>query len=380
MPANRPSLVRPLILLLFAILVCGTVWVVGVIALGTPSRAVEEIGPPAPGLDPFQSSLLAVYLLARQDALDTPAGLPGESLEVEITPGQSASAVFADLEAAGVVADPILLRAYMRYLGLDRTIEAGAYTLRGDMTLRQIAETLQSARPPAVVLTIPEGWRREEIAGALADSGLAVAPEDFLAATESHPTTYTFAALLPDPATVEGFLFPDTYHLDPDATASDIMLTMLDNFEARVGPDLRAAFESHGLNLVEAVTLASIVEREAVHPDERPLIASVFFNRLAAGMRLEADPTVQYAVGRQPDGGWWKRSLTLDDLALDSPYNTYVYPGLPPGPIANPGLASLQAVAAPADSPFFYFRTVCDSSGRHVFAETFEEHLANACP
>ncbi len=380
MPANRPNLVRSVVLLLFAVLVCGTVWVVGVIALGTPDRAVEEIGPPAAGLDPVQASVLAVYLLARQSALDTPAGLPDSSLEVEVSPGQSAASVFADLEAAGIVEDPLLLRAYMRYLGLDRSIEAGDYSLRGDMSLRQIAELLQSARPPAIVLTVPEGWRREEIATAIEAAGLDIGAADFLAATRVRPAAYSFAAVLPDPPSVEGFLFPDTYHLDMDATASEVVLTMLDNFESRVGSDLRSAFGANGLDLLQAVTLASIIEREAVRADERPLIASVFFNRLAAGMRLEADPTVQYALGLQPDGQWWKRALTLEDLAVDSPYNTYVYAGLPPGPIANPGLSSLQAVAAPADSPFFYFRAACDGSGRHVFAITFEEHLANACP
>jgi UPF0755 protein len=126
--------------------------------------------------------------------------------------------------------------------------------------------------------------------------------------------------------------------------------------------------------------LASIIEREAVVADERPIIASVFFNRLSAGMLLESDPTVQYALGQQPDGDWWKSPLSLDDLALDSPYNTYRSAGLPPGPIANPGLSSLQAVANPADTPYFYFRAACDGSGRHAFAATFDEHLLNACP
>jgi UPF0755 protein len=131
--------------------------------------------------------------------------------------------------------------------------------------------------------------------------------------------------------------------------------------------------------LVEAVTLASIVEREAVVPEERPLIAAVFLNRLRIGMKLEADPTVQYALGRQPNGNWWKRSLTHSDLETPSTYNTYAQDGLPPGPIANPGLASLQAVAFPEKTSFLYFRARCDGSGRHAFAETYEQHLENSC-
>jgi UPF0755 protein len=129
------------------------------------------------------------------------------------------------------------------------------------------------------------------------------------------------------------------------------------------------------------VTVASIVEREAAVADERPMIASVYLNRLAIGMKLEADPTVQYAMGYQYDTGeWWNLNLTQDDYyAVDSPYNLYLYEGLPPGPIANPGLSSIQAVITPAESPYFYFRAACDGSGRHVFSETFEEHVGNAC-
>jgi UPF0755 protein len=135
-----------------------------------------------------------------------------------------------------------------------------------------------------------------------------------------------------------------------------------------------------GLTLYQAVTLASIVEREAVVDDERPLIAGVYLNRHRIGMKLDADPTVQYALGYQSDQqNWWKRGLTLEDLAVDSPYNTYVYTGLPPGPIASPGLDSLAAVVYPEASDYLYFRATCDGSGRHVFARTLEEQVANAC-
>ena len=155
---------------------------------------------------------------------------------------------------------------------------------------------------------------------------------------------------------------------------------MLEGFARRVDAETRQAFDQRGLSLLSAVTLASIVEREAALAEERPLIASVFLNRLAMGMKLQADPTVQHAMGLQPDGSWWKSPLTATDLGTDSPYNTYVYAGLPPAPIANPGLASLRAVAFPAATPYYYFRTACDSTGAHLFAETFEEHLHNGCP
>ncbi len=148
----------------------------------------------------------------------------------------------------------------------------------------------------------------------------------------------------------------------------------------RVTPELLDGFEAQGLSIYEAVTLASIIEREAVVAEERPRIAGVFLNRLEQGMKLETDPTVQYALGLQADGGWWKTDLTSQDLQFDSPFNTYLHPGLPPGPIANPGLSSLEAVAEPIDTDELYFRALCDGSGRHAFARTFEEHLQNACP
>ena len=157
------------------------------------------------------------------------------------------------------------------------------------------------------------------------------------------------------------------------------MRRMLAAFDAQATPELRQAIQASGLSLHEAVTLASIVEREAVLPEERPIIASVFLNRLRLGMPLEADPTVQYALASDPASverfGFWKQGLTTEDLQVDSPYNTYVNGGLPPGPIANPGLASLEAVAHPAQTSYLYF--VARNDGSHVFAETLEEHLRN---
>jgi UPF0755 protein len=363
-----------------AAVVCGLVAGLTLIVLSTPGQAETRIGSPAPALDPIQRSLLGAYLLLRAGELDAAAGEAEASLELEVLEGETANQVVERLEQAGVVRDGFLLRAYLRYRGMDVGIEAGRYQVTGAMTVRQLAEVLQTARPLQIVLVVLEGWRRDEIAAALPPIGLSVTIDEFLAATESPPGGYSISADMPVGGSLEGFLFPDTYHLDPDASGADVVAAMIANFDRRVGPDLRQAFEARGLSLLQAVTLASIVEREAILADERPLIASVFLNRLAAGMNLDADPTVQYALGLQPDGQWWKSPLTAADLAFDSPYNTYLYAGLPPGPIANPGLASLQAVAFPADSAYLYFRAMCDGSGRHAFALTYEEHLQNACP
>jgi len=159
------------------------------------------------------------------------------------------------------------------------------------------------------------------------------------------------------------------------------MSTIRSAFDTAITDELLAGFEQQGLNLHQAVILASIVEREAVVEDEMPLIASVFLNRLVAGINLDADPTVQYAVGyNAAQESWWTNPISLSDLQYNSPFNTYLYPGLPPGPICNPSPNALRAVAFPAQTPYYFFRATCDGTGRHAFAETFQEHLNNACP
>lgn len=379
MPSARRSRSCSWFGLLAVSVACGLLAGAALIGL-TLTDSAAALGTADPSLDPVQRGLLAGYLTLRREALDQPAGDAQPPIDLEILPGDSASEVLQRLEEMSIVHQPLLLRAYLRYLGADRTIQAGHYSLSGGMTLREIAQALQHASAPAIVFTVPEGWRSQQIAEALPAARAPFTPEQFLEASHSGSILSSLAAELPDPTHLEGFLFPDTYHLTQDSLPSDLVATMLETFDRRVDVDLRSAFAQHGLSLYQAVTLASIVEREAVVTDERPLIASVFLNRLAQGIKLDADPTVQYALGRQPDGAWWKPGLSLEDLQLDSLYNTYLYAGLPPSPIANPGLASLNAVAFPETSPYLYFRAACDGSGRHTFAETFDQHLQNACP
>jgi UPF0755 protein len=295
---------------------------------------------------------------------------------IEIEPGENAASVVDHLAAAGIVHDPFLLKAFLRYRGLDVGIDAGRYELSGSQSLEEIAAALQRAADSRYTLVVPEGWRREQIAQALGAMGMAFSPADFLGATRRPPPWDVGGSV----STLEGFLFPDSYRLDPRWKPKDVARVMLDTFARRVDDDLRAGFSDQGLSLLQAVTLASMVEREAVQDDERPLIASVFLNRLRQGMKLQSDPTVQYALGLQPDGSWWKAPLAVDELSIDSPYNTYLVAGFPPSPIANPGWESLRAIAQPADTPFYYFRASCAGDGRHLFAETFEEHARNACP
>jgi UPF0755 protein len=346
-----------------------------------PPQAVLVFGPPTLGLSAYQRHSLAARLLLQQDQLMTgydPQGLPRP---FEIKLGESTYDVTNRLQSEGLIGDADLLRDYLIYSGLDKTIQAGNYTLNPRNSPVEIAHTLQDATPSEVTFRILPGWRLEEIAAALPTSGLSFSPEAFLRIARNPPATLSLAQQLPLDASLEGFLFPDSYRLPRAISAQDFLQTVLDDFQAKVTQDLIAGYESQNLNLFQAVTLASIVQREAVVEEEMPMIASVFTNRLRDGMRLDSDPTVQYALGLDPvTGSWWKSPLSLDDLQVVSPYNTYQIQGLPPGPISNPGLSALRAVAFPADTPYYYFRAACDGSGRHSFAVTFEEHKSNSCP
>ncbi|HLF91760.1 MAG TPA: endolytic transglycosylase MltG, partial [Anaerolineales bacterium] len=197
---------------------------------------------------------------------------------------------------------------------------------------------------------------------------------------QDRPRGVSFENELPEPITHEGFLFPGTYTLPRQMTVEQLLAEFLTSFAANVTPEIRAGFANQGVSLYEAVILASIIERETVVSGEQVLIASVFYNRLRQGMMLQADPTVQYALGYDDAWGWWKSPLSLDDLNIVSPYNTYLNHALPPAPIASPGPEALKAVAFPEETSYLFFRADCDGSGRHLFTTTFEEHQANACP
>jgi UPF0755 protein len=332
------------------------------------------LGPSSAELGFLEGLSLRIYLLGNLSKLDAPGDRSAGEFQLLVEPGMTATDVIRSLRQAGLVENEMLLRSYMRYRGLDTSIEAGAYNLQGGMTTRQLAESLQTASTTQLRITVIEGWRREQIAVALSELGLSFSSDDFLVETAAGLDEF------PSSQSLEGFLFPDTYFLDPEATPAELAQEMVGNFFAKVDDETLAGFERRGMTLYEAVTLASIVEREARQPEERPLIASVFQNRLSLNMKLEADPTVQYALGMQPDGNWWKSPLSLVDLQFDSPFNTYVYPGLPPAPVANPGIDALHSVAFPEDSVFLFFRARCDGSGFHSFAITLEEHIQNACP
>jgi UPF0755 protein len=227
------------------------------------------------------------------------------------------------------------------------------------------------------MVTVPEGWRLEQMAEALGGKGL-FDREEFLAACHRASFDYTFLADRPIGATLEGYLFPDTYFVSPKTNAESFLGRMLQTFDERFTAIMREKAAARGMNIHQVITLASIVEREARLPEERPLIAGIYLNRWNLGMTLDADPTVQYALANESASpatyGYWKE-LSPEDLAVDSPYNTYRYIGLPPGPICSPGLDSIQAVLNSELTDYLYF--VAQEDGSHAFAATLEEHIEN---
>ena len=308
--------------------------------------------------------------------LPTPSG--ADFVTVEVAPGEGAGDIARTLEDAGVIESAPLFRILANLMGVEDEMVAGEYEFDRGMPTLQVIGRLRRGITMPLTVTVPEGLRSEEVALVMEREGIVTA-EDFRRALASEGYGFDFLADRPPGAGFEGYLFPATYGISRAVTAEEVVRRMLAAFDDRVTPELRQEARDAGLSLHEAVTLASIVEREAVRPDERPLIAGVFLNRLRLGMRLEADPTVQYALADDPASverfGFWKRGLTTEDLHVASPYNTYVNGGLPPGPIASPGLASLEAVARPAQTGYLYF--VAREDGSHAFAETLEGHLRN---
>lgn len=323
-------------------------------------------------------------LLARGQSLNTPAGNNATTVKFTVRTNESIVDIGTDLASQGLVADAETFTSYAHFCGIGSKFQAGTYLLNQTQTIRQIAEALTNVGANQIALRVLEGWRIEQVAEAIDHtSGLGFQGSDFLALVgpgAQPPDWFTQAVSLPPGASLEGFLFPDTYELSLNATASDLRDEMLHNFLQRVTPQMRTDISAQGLTLYQTITLASIVEREAVVDEERPLIASVYLNRLRKPMTLDADPTIQYALGtsRAP-GNWWPQ-LTIEDYQnVNSPYNTYLHQGFPPSPIANSGLASIQAAIYPRQSPYFFFRADCTGDGHHKFAVTFAEQQANGC-
>jgi UPF0755 protein len=298
----------------------------------------------------------------------TGASGPAEPVTVTIPQGASAEEVAEILAEAEVIRSAVAFRVTTSVQGLGSSLVAGTYRLRTNMTISEVLDALGEGPPPpkTVEVTFPEGLELPQVAERASEAlGIKAGAFQRLATGGD----FALPPYLPrGTATVEGFLFPKTYAFDPDVDAEAVILRLLEQFEEEVQGLPWGRADRLGLSAYEIVIVASLIEREARVPEDRAKISAVIHNRLEAGMPLQIDATVQYALPEE------NRILTVEDYEYPSPYNTYLHPGLPPTPIASPGRASLEAALRPASADFLYF-VVIDDSGRHAFAETYEEFL-----
>jgi UPF0755 protein len=364
--------------MLLSLLVCGYAFN---FILQYPSQAAQLYGQPSIHMTTWQHYLVSYRMVKNQDLLLKPLGTDDEIILFSIDLAQPTDSIIIDLAGKGLISNKSLFRDYLLYSGLDTQLQAGTYQLNRGMSAVQIANKLLDATPLYVTISILPGWRLEEIAASLPTTGLEINPEEFIQAANQRYPALPISQEIPAGASLEGYFPVGTFEVQRTIKPEQLMIFLLETFEQTLPPKIIEGLEEQGLTIHEGVTMASIIEREAILNEEMPIIASVFYNRLAIGMKLETDPTVQYALGyNSAQNNWWTNPLTYADLEVLSPYNTYLYAGLPPTPIANPSLAALQAVAFPAQTPYYFFRAACDGSGRHNFSETFEQHLKFACP
>ena len=270
--------------------------------------------------------------------------------------GEGTRTIADDLKKSGLIRDPVILFLLIKKMGIDGKLQAGSFSLSPAMTAREILQKLQVGTFD-VTIVVPEGKRAEEIADTL--------KYNFPKFTNAWRTQLDAE---------EGYLFPDTYYFPKDADIDLIISKMNGNFDQKY--TTIADINKSQLTKKEIITIASLVERESIFDVDRPLVASVILNRYKIGMKLDLDSTVQYSLGYDAaENSWWKKNITADDLAIDSPYNTHLNAGLPPGPISNPGMKSIMAVINAPQTDYLYFLN--DKEGHNHYAKTLEEHNQN---
>lgn len=289
-------------------------------------------------------------------------------IEIRLPENSSAPEIAALLAQNGVIRNQKIFLLYCRQHGLDKQLRAGSYELNTSMSLPQIALQIAEGRVKNKTLTIPEGYTVKQIGDLLVKEQ--VCSQQQWQQALDNPGDYAF---LPDGVKqadhrLEGFLFPDTYQIDESSNAADILELMLTDFVNVWDKEFAAQAQQKQMSVRDTIIIASLIEREAQVPEERQRIAGVIYNRLKTGMPLQIDATIQYALGQH------RESLTYKDLEIDSPYNTYKYAGLPPGPIASPGKAAIDAALNPEENEYLYY--VAKGDGTHYFSKTYAEHLA----
>jgi len=348
------------------------------------------------GLNPIRAIQLRITLAQREDDLNTPAGTSDEYQRFAVNGGDSAYTIASNLLAQQLITDADLFVDYVQYHRLDSQLEAGTFYLRNRQTIPEIARVLTDASAATVPFRTLAGWRIEEIAEVVDTNPLLeFTGADFLAVVGRGapiPAEFKSRNGIPDQMSngqspsLEGFLYPGTYQLRPGITPEELRDEMLNAFNAAIDETFYAQAQQQGLTMYEVVTLASIVQREAVAVEEGPRIAAVYLNRMRLPMRLDADPTVQYAIGDTRDSNeWWPPLTQADYYATEGlsnqSYSTYLNEGLPPGPINSPALAAIRAVLEAPETDEFYFRLGCDDR-THVFfrLDQQNDHATFTCP
>lgn len=316
------------------------------------------------------AGILVICLAAAGIILSDSSGVcvEGGSKRIEITEGSGSAYIAQKLKSEGVIKYPLLFRAQSKLGGYDGKFQPGTAVISDGMSYKEILEVMITPSRDAVRITIPEGYEIKQIAKKLDEEGI-VSWQDFYAALNPQDYDYRFLKNLPQrDGAMEGYLFPATYEIPKGASAHDVIDMMLSAFDSQFSDEYYERARLMGLTSDDIVTMASIIERETDSGSERAKVAGVFYNRINTGMKLQSCATVQYILGER------KSVLSIADTQKDSPYNTYLYPGLPVGPICNPGSDCIKAALNPEHTDAYYF--VLGKDGQHVFSSTYEEHLA----
>ena len=291
----------------------------------------------------------------------------GENIIITVEPGMTNADIATLLQSKKMINSPVFFRLQSKFARMERSLQAGEYEIVSGMSNWEIIDLFSKGQVRHKTLTIPEGFTIEQIAKKIEESGLGSAEEFKKAAKDYAPYSYMETSNNNVIFKAEGFAYPSTYYLSPSSAEKEILAIMVKEFDTQLTEDIRQKAKDKNMSIRDLVNLASLVEKEAVFPEERPVIAGVFLKRLQIQMPLQSDTTIQYILGVQ------KKEISIADTKIDSPYNTYLYAELPPGPIASPSISTINAVLDPKQTNYLYF--VADLEGHHHFTETYQDHL-----
>ena len=291
----------------------------------------------------------------------------GENILITVEPGMTNADIATLLQNKKMINSPVFFRLQSKFARMERSLQAGEYEIVSGMSNWEIIDLFSKGQVRHKTLTIPEGYTIEQIAKKIEESGLGSAEEFKKAAKDYAPYSYMETSNNNVIFKAEGFAYPSTYYLSPGSAEKEILAIMVKEFDTQLTEDIRQKAKDKNMSIRDLVNLASLVEKEAVFPEERPVIAGVFLKRLQIQMPLQSDTTIQYILGVQ------KKEISIADTKIDSPYNTYLYAELPPGPIASPSISTINAVLDPKQTNYLYF--VADLEGHHHFTETYQDHL-----